>query len=83
MIQEANKQPSQHAKPERMRSDARRSRMGYTTMAVCRGVEIALFHSTMLGLEVAFNTVTGGRVAFMVEFVTRVKIINEKEAARG
>lgn len=79
----ANKPPSQHVKPERMRSDVRRNLMGYMTMAMCQGVEIALFHSTLLGLEIAFNTVTGGRIPFRVEYISRVKVTNDKEAVRA
>jgi len=76
----ANKPPSQTNKPERMRSDARRTRRGYMTLAVCKDVEIALFHTTMLGLEIAFNTVTEGRIPFRADMVTVVLIRKERAA---
>jgi hypothetical protein len=76
----ANKPPSQTNKPERMRSDAPRTRRGYMTLAVCQKVEIALYHATMLGLKIAFNTVTEGRVPFRAELVTVVLIRKEGEA---
>ncbi len=83
MSQIANKPPSQTLKPERMKTANIRYRHGYMTMAMCKGVEIALYHTSMLGLEIAFNTVTEGRIPFRTEYVSRVLIRNEREACRA
>lgn len=57
----------------------RKYRAGFMTLAVREGVEIALYHPTMFGLENAFNTVTDGRVPFDRSMVSRVEIWNHRE----
>jgi hypothetical protein len=57
-------------------------RNGFMTLAVREGVQIAIYHPTMFGLENAFNAVMGGRVPFDRSMVSRVEIRKQKEEAR-
>lgn len=74
------KQSTANLKPNpspRLNPGNRKKRIGYMTVAMSEGVEIALYHVTMLGLESAFNTVTQGRTPFRSDLVSQVVIYNQ------
>jgi hypothetical protein len=68
---------------QRINPGNRAMRLGFMTLAVREGVEIALYHPTMFGLENAFNAVTSGRVPFDRSMVSRVEIRNQREGVRA
>lgn len=76
----ANLKPS--TKRMRINPGNRRVRLGFMTLFVSEGVEIALFHPTMFGLENAFNAVAQGCIPFDRSQVSRVEINNQTKAGR-
>lgn len=76
----ANMKPDPSAK--KINPGNRKIRTGFMTLCVSEGVEMAIYHPTVFGLENAFNKVTNGRVPFDRSMVTRVEIRNLREGAR-
>jgi len=54
-----------------------KKRNGFMTIAMCNGIEIAIYHKTMIGLELVFNTVTRSQVPFRSDYVSQVIIYNQ------
>jgi hypothetical protein len=76
----ANLKPKPYAK--RINTGNRKLRKGFMTLAMRQGVEIAIYHPTMLGLENAFNLVTEGRVPFDRSMVSCVEINNQPKGVK-
>lgn len=53
-----------------------KKRNGFMTVAMCNGIEIAIYHKTMSGLELVFNTATRSQVPFRSDYVSQVIIYN-------